>query len=357
MHRWVNSALLSKGRPRRSASAGSSCRQRALPRSPPPPRWPAPGAVVIVDDEHRRGGRAGPRAASAAASRSLRVPRGQQPRDAEQAAPLAATLRDQGGAKALVHLAALRRPSGRRRARDAPAARPGAARGPRGGGRRGRRRDPRGDAASAARSAWTGARRPARRRRARSRASSRPSPRSGRRCASRPSTCRTESAGADGRAAARRADRGGRARRGRLPRRPAHPLDAGARAARRPPRHPAARRRRRPARDRRGAGDHGARRASLGERHRPTLVLVGRTPVEPESPETAALTELAELRQALIEQRRQAREALTPALVERDCQRILEAARCARTSSACARPGRASSTWCATSPTRTPSAR
>ena len=35
-------ALLSKGRPRRSASAGSSCRQRALPRSAPPPGWPAP---------------------------------------------------------------------------------------------------------------------------------------------------------------------------------------------------------------------------------------------------------------------------------------------------------------------------
>ncbi len=62
---------------------------------------------------------------------------------------------------------------------------------------------------------------------------------------------------------------------------------------------------------------------SLGEHHRPTLVLVGRTPVEDESPATARLTELADLRKALIEQRRQAREALTPALVERDCQRIL----------------------------------
>ncbi|HTQ67172.1 MAG TPA: SDR family NAD(P)-dependent oxidoreductase [Solirubrobacteraceae bacterium] len=62
---------------------------------------------------------------------------------------------------------------------------------------------------------------------------------------------------------------------------------------------------------------------SLARHHRPTLVLVGRTPVEEESPETARLSELADLRRALIEQRRRDREALTPALVERDCQRIL----------------------------------
>ncbi|HTY96173.1 MAG TPA: SDR family NAD(P)-dependent oxidoreductase, partial [Solirubrobacteraceae bacterium] len=62
---------------------------------------------------------------------------------------------------------------------------------------------------------------------------------------------------------------------------------------------------------------------SLAEHHRPTLVLVGRTPLEDESPETARLRELSDLRRALIEQRREAREPLTPALVERDCQRIL----------------------------------
>ena len=62
---------------------------------------------------------------------------------------------------------------------------------------------------------------------------------------------------------------------------------------------------------------------SLGQRHRPTLVLVGRTPLEDEDAATAQLSELADLRNALIEQRRRANETLTPALVERDCQRIL----------------------------------
>ncbi len=62
---------------------------------------------------------------------------------------------------------------------------------------------------------------------------------------------------------------------------------------------------------------------SLGRHHHLTLVLVGRTPIEDEGPETAQLSELADLRKALIERRRRENEALTPALVERDCQRIL----------------------------------
>ncbi len=64
---------------------------------------------------------------------------------------------------------------------------------------------------------------------------------------------------------------------------------------------------------------------TLAERHHPTLVLVGRTAIEEESPVTSALRDVAELRQALIEQRRQEQAELTPALVERDCQRILRA--------------------------------
>ncbi|HLH14274.1 MAG TPA: SDR family NAD(P)-dependent oxidoreductase, partial [Solirubrobacteraceae bacterium] len=64
---------------------------------------------------------------------------------------------------------------------------------------------------------------------------------------------------------------------------------------------------------------------TLAERHRPTLVLVGRTPDEPESAETAALSELAQLREAAIEARRREGRPLTPALVEKDCQRILQA--------------------------------
>jgi NAD(P)-dependent dehydrogenase (short-subunit alcohol dehydrogenase family)/acyl carrier protein len=64
---------------------------------------------------------------------------------------------------------------------------------------------------------------------------------------------------------------------------------------------------------------------TLAERHRPTLVLVGRTPVEEESPEIAALSGLAELRQAMIEARRRDGRELKPALVERDCRSILNA--------------------------------
>jgi acyl transferase domain-containing protein/NAD(P)H-dependent flavin oxidoreductase YrpB (nitropropane dioxygenase family)/NAD(P)-dependent dehydrogenase (short-subunit alcohol dehydrogenase family) len=63
----------------------------------------------------------------------------------------------------------------------------------------------------------------------------------------------------------------------------------------------------------------------LAERHRPTLVLVGRTSDEPESADTAELGELSELREAMIEARKREQRPLTPALVERDCQRILQA--------------------------------
>jgi acyl transferase domain-containing protein/NAD(P)H-dependent flavin oxidoreductase YrpB (nitropropane dioxygenase family)/NADP-dependent 3-hydroxy acid dehydrogenase YdfG len=64
---------------------------------------------------------------------------------------------------------------------------------------------------------------------------------------------------------------------------------------------------------------------TLAERYRPTLVLVGRTAVEDEDPETAALSELADLRRAMIERRKREGQELKPALVERDCQRILNA--------------------------------
>jgi NAD(P)-dependent dehydrogenase (short-subunit alcohol dehydrogenase family)/acyl carrier protein len=62
---------------------------------------------------------------------------------------------------------------------------------------------------------------------------------------------------------------------------------------------------------------------ALAERHRPTLLLVGRTVPGDEGPETAGLRELDELRRALIDARRRAGAELTPALVERDCRRIL----------------------------------
>ena len=102
------------------------------------------GAVVIVDDDIGvADGLA--RALEARGEPVLRVPREQQPRDAEQAGVLAATIRDRGGAKALVHLGSAARRAARRRARDAAAARPGAAPRPAGGGRRWGRRDPRGE--------------------------------------------------------------------------------------------------------------------------------------------------------------------------------------------------------------------
>ena len=62
---------------------------------------------------------------------------------------------------------------------------------------------------------------------------------------------------------------------------------------------------------------------ALAELHRPQLVLVGRTPLTDEPSETAALATVADLRQGLIEARRQAGAPLTPALVEQDCQSIL----------------------------------
>ena len=66
--------------------------------------------------------------------------------------------------------------------------------------------------------------------------------------------------------------------------------------------------------------------ASLAERYQPTLVLVGRTPAEAEEePETAALNDPRELRAALIEQRRRAGGELTPASVERECRELLRA--------------------------------
>ncbi|MGZ4166119.1 MAG: beta-ketoacyl synthase N-terminal-like domain-containing protein, partial [Solirubrobacteraceae bacterium] len=61
---------------------------------------------------------------------------------------------------------------------------------------------------------------------------------------------------------------------------------------------------------------------AIAERHQPTLVLVGRTAPQDEAPDTASVTDLAELRRALIEARRSAGEDLTPALIERDCRRI-----------------------------------
>ena len=66
---------------------------------------------------------------------------------------------------------------------------------------------------------------------------------------------------------------------------------------------------------------------SLAQRHRPTLVLVGRTAAggEEEETETAGLTELPDLRAAFIERRRRERAEVTPALVEDDCRRLLRA--------------------------------
>jgi acyl transferase domain-containing protein/NAD(P)H-dependent flavin oxidoreductase YrpB (nitropropane dioxygenase family)/NADP-dependent 3-hydroxy acid dehydrogenase YdfG len=64
---------------------------------------------------------------------------------------------------------------------------------------------------------------------------------------------------------------------------------------------------------------------TLARHHRPTLVIVGRTSDEPESPETAHLSEPAELREAMIARRRRENMMLTPAIVEKDCRRILGA--------------------------------
>ncbi|HUO71709.1 MAG TPA: SDR family NAD(P)-dependent oxidoreductase [Solirubrobacteraceae bacterium] len=64
---------------------------------------------------------------------------------------------------------------------------------------------------------------------------------------------------------------------------------------------------------------------ALARRHRSTLVLVGRTALDEEPAELAALREPAELRRALIDARRHAGAELTPALVEADLGRILRA--------------------------------
>jgi NAD(P)-dependent dehydrogenase (short-subunit alcohol dehydrogenase family)/acyl carrier protein len=63
---------------------------------------------------------------------------------------------------------------------------------------------------------------------------------------------------------------------------------------------------------------------ALAERHRPRLVLVGRTEPREEDAATAGLSSAAELRAALIEARRSGG-PLTPALVEADLRRILAA--------------------------------
>ncbi len=64
---------------------------------------------------------------------------------------------------------------------------------------------------------------------------------------------------------------------------------------------------------------------TLAERGHHTLVLVGRTPLEAEGEQTAGLSELAELRAAMIELRKREGRELKPALVEQDCRRILAA--------------------------------
>jgi NAD(P)-dependent dehydrogenase (short-subunit alcohol dehydrogenase family)/acyl carrier protein len=63
---------------------------------------------------------------------------------------------------------------------------------------------------------------------------------------------------------------------------------------------------------------------SLAQQHRPTLMLVGRTPPGPEEEgDTAGVTELRDLRIAFIERRRRVHADVTPALVEEDCRRLL----------------------------------
>ena len=60
--------------------------------------------------------------------------------------------------------------------------------------------------------------------------------------------------------------------------------------------------------------------------HRPTLVILGRTPEEPESEDTAAFAELADLRRALIAARAADGDGgtpLTPARIEEECRTVL----------------------------------
>ncbi len=62
----------------------------------------------------------------------------------------------------------------------------------------------------------------------------------------------------------------------------------------------------------------------LAEKYQPTLVLVGRSPLPPaeESPETAGITGVKELKAALIEQLRRQGDAVTPATVEKAYSRL-----------------------------------
>ena len=71
------------------------------------------------------------------------------------------------------------------------------------------------------------------------------------------------------------------------------------------------------------AGSPPRRALELARRHRPTLVLVGRTPVGDEPAETAGITDHAELRRTLIAARRRDGDELAPALVEADLRRLL----------------------------------
>jgi acyl transferase domain-containing protein/NAD(P)H-dependent flavin oxidoreductase YrpB (nitropropane dioxygenase family) len=71
----------------------------------------------------------------------------------------------------------------------------------------------------------------------------------------------------------------------------------------------------------RGITAHVAQR--LASRHRPALVLVGRTPLTEEDPKTAAARGLSELRALLIEDHRDRGEDCKPALIEQECRRIL----------------------------------
>ncbi len=152
----------------------------------------AAGAVVIVDDEHGVGEELAGALARAGRDRRARLAPASGQRTRSRRCALAARMREHGGAKALVHLAALGDgPSDYGAAHDAAAARAGAARGPGGGGRAPAARRSSARAASAARSASDGAR-PAGAAPAGgdSRLPQDASRRSGRRCGSSPSTCR-----------------------------------------------------------------------------------------------------------------------------------------------------------------------
>ena len=63
--------------------------------------------------------------------------------------------------------------------------------------------------------------------------------------------------------------------------------------------------------------------AWLAELWQPILILVGRTPLEPENPQTAAIEDEAELKLALVQQHRAAGEQVTPVMVEREVRDLL----------------------------------